>query len=285
MQDQEGERPEREQQRGPCRRLESGRLRKEEEEQRQDAVRVVQAAVGQLSECVCVCVSVSERVSWVMGLRDRKGNPSRGCGQGPGAGFGRCLRPKCLGNSQARTGLGSEGRPGVENRCDGPGHWGNSQGHPRGRRAQEVGKKRRGWDRALRSPHLTSQRQVPVGRSGGQERQGAQRQRRGRELGVQGVLKRRPSEKQRKGGLDTGGPIKFRLLSLLPRGTEDRGAAPISRSHQRNTHTVTEEAKKEEMQRPGTLAEPQLSTAKCARTLISNITDPEDALQQNVEGG
>lgn len=265
MQDQEGERPEWEQQRGPCRRLESGRLRKEEEEQRQDAVRVVQAAVGQLSECVCVCVSVSERVSWVMGLRDRKGNPSRGCGQGPGAGFGRRLRPKCLGNSQARTGLGSEGRPGVENRCDGPGHWGNSQGHPRGRRAQEVGKKRRGWDRALRSPHLTSQRQVPVGRSGGQERQGAQRQRRGRELGVQGVLKRRPSEKQRKGGLDTGGPIKFRLLSLLPRGTEDRGATPISRSHQRNTHTVTEEAKKEEMQRPGTLAEPQLSTAKCAQ--------------------
>lgn len=56
MQDQEGERPEWEQQRGPCRRLESGRLRKEEEEQRQDAVRVVQAAVGQLSECVCVCV-------------------------------------------------------------------------------------------------------------------------------------------------------------------------------------------------------------------------------------
>lgn len=45
-----------------------------------------------------------------------------------------------------------------------------------------------------------------------------------------------------------GGPSKFRLLSLLPRGTEDRGAVSISGSHQRNTHLVTEEAKKEEMQ-------------------------------------
>ena len=33
MQDQEGERPEQEQWRGPCRRLESGRLRKEKEEE------------------------------------------------------------------------------------------------------------------------------------------------------------------------------------------------------------------------------------------------------------
>ena len=62
MQDQEGERPEREQWRGPCGRLESGRLRKDEEEQRQDALRAVQAAGGQVSECECececVCVSV-----------------------------------------------------------------------------------------------------------------------------------------------------------------------------------------------------------------------------------
>ena len=53
-----GERPEWDQWREPCRRLESGRLRKEEEEQRQDEVRVVQAAVGQVSDCVCVCVCV-----------------------------------------------------------------------------------------------------------------------------------------------------------------------------------------------------------------------------------
>lgn len=101
-----------------------------------------------MSVSVSVCVSVSERVSRVVGLGDRKGNRSRGCGQGPGAGFGRCLRPKCPGNSRACTGLASEGRPGVENRCDGPGHWGNSQGYPRGRRAQKEGKRRRGWDRA-----------------------------------------------------------------------------------------------------------------------------------------
>ena len=55
MQDQEGERPEREQWRGPCGRLESGRLRKDEEEQRQDALRAVQAAGGQVSECECEC--------------------------------------------------------------------------------------------------------------------------------------------------------------------------------------------------------------------------------------
>ena len=70
-----------------------------------------------------------------------------------------------------------------------------------------------------------------------------------------------------------------------PKALRTAGATPISRSHQRNTHTVTEEAKKEEMQRPGTLTEPQLSTAKCTHALISNITDPEDALQQNVAGG
>lgn len=71
---------------------------------------------------------------------------------------------------------------------------------------------------------------------------------RGRELGVQGVLDGRPSEKQRKGRPHTGGPSKSRLLSLLPKGTEDRGAASISGSHQRNTHLATEEAKKEETQ-------------------------------------
>ena len=51
-----GERPEWEQRREPCRRLESGRLRKEEEEQRQDAVKIVQAAVGHVSDSVCECV-------------------------------------------------------------------------------------------------------------------------------------------------------------------------------------------------------------------------------------
>ena len=58
-----------------------------------------------------------------------------------------------------------------------------------------------------------------------------------KKVGVQGVLKGRPSEKQGKGGLDTGGPRKFRLLSLLPKGTEDRGGhAYFQVSPKKHTH-------------------------------------------------
>lgn len=68
------------------------------------------------------------------------------------------------------------------------------------------------------------------------------------ELGVQGVLDGRTSKVTRaKAGWTQGVPASSGSCHCSPKGTEDLGTAPISRSHQRN-NTVTEEGKKEEMQ-------------------------------------